>query len=253
MHTTGRHAEEVIWYAWNPLPIIETAAGGHLDVVWVFFLVLALLLMTRARGALFSAVAYAVSILCKGPAALVFPFFAWRGRWRFVAVFVLVIALSFLPFLHAGKHIFEGLSYYFGFWETNASISLALRRAYEFLHGIDPNHRSAAVIRHDIGLARMVTNSCLLLFLLWQLRRRRPDMEWLLSATFGFLAAYLLLGAPVYPWYVSWTIPLLCFWHVPAGRVSALPSSRNTMPAGSSPNPTMTCCSSLDTCRYTDC
>ncbi len=215
LRRSGRRAEEVIWYAWNPLPIMETAAGGHLDVVWVFFLVLALLLAARARGSIGSAVAYAFSVLCKGPAALVFPFFAWRGRWRFAAVFVLVIGVSFLPFIRAGKHIFDGLSYYFAYWEVNGSISIALRRAYEFMHGIDPNHRSAAVIKHDVGLVRAITNSLLFVFLLWQLRRRRPDMEWLLSATFGLLAAYLLLGAPVYPWYVSATVPLLCFWRVP--------------------------------------
>jgi hypothetical protein len=39
-------------------------------------------------------------------------------------------------------------------------------------------------------------------------------MEWLLSSTFVILAAQLLLGAPVLPWYVLWTVPFLCWWPV---------------------------------------
>ena len=138
-----------------------------------------------------------------------------RGKWRFSAVFVLLCGVAFLPFLSAGKHIFSGLGYYFAYWEINSSIFYVLRATLEWVLGVNMGHRTRAIIIRDVTTVRAITNCMLIIFMVWLLRRRRPDTESLLSTTFSMLAAFLLLGAPVYPWYVSWTVPLLCFWRIP--------------------------------------
>jgi hypothetical protein len=48
LRALGRSGMNVIWYAWCPLPITEVAIAGHQDVVGVFFLLLAFVLVQRA-------------------------------------------------------------------------------------------------------------------------------------------------------------------------------------------------------------
>ena len=215
LRRTGRRAEQAIWFAWNPLPILETASGGHVDSVGVFLLLLALLLAARrGRPGPASAIAYAASVLSKGPVALAWPFFAVQGRWRFLAAFAVTVAVIFLPFLSAGKWLVSGMGFYLSHWETNASAAFLLRCGLDRIAGTEVGHRTPAVIAHDIAVIRMVTAVALLGLIAWLVRGRRPGVEWLLSSTFVVLAAQLLLGAPVLPWYVLWTVPFLCWWPV---------------------------------------
>ncbi len=220
LRRTGRRAEHVIWFSWNPLPVLETASGGHVDSLSVLLLLAALLLAARRQGrpGVASALAYAASVLAKGPALLALPFFAAAGRWRFLAAFLLAgLALS-LPYLPAGRHLFSGLGFYLSHWQTNSSLFLLLRAALDHLTGT----RLGVLLpgaAHEFAITRAITGMLVLGVAAWLLYHRRPGTEGLLRATFGVLAAHLLLSAPVLPWYLLITVPFLCWWPV-AGWVA---------------------------------
>ena len=208
LRRTGRDPAHAIWYAWCPLPVVETASGGHVDAVGLFFLLLALLLAARREGRaeMGGAVAYAASLLLKGPAIYSFPFFVRRGGWRFAVAVALLCGLALVPFATAGRDIFAGLAYYTSYWEKsrmNAGVFLLLDW---LLHLVTPHH---------LGITRAVTTLLLLGVMVVLLRRHRPGMAWLIGTTFGVQVAQLVLGMPVLPWYALWCLPLLCWWPTP--------------------------------------
>jgi hypothetical protein len=69
-----------VLYAWNPLVLYESAAGGHNDGLVVLFTLLAVYLFVRKQIAL-SIAAAALSCLVKMPMAIVVPLFV-VGGWR---------------------------------------------------------------------------------------------------------------------------------------------------------------------------
>jgi alpha-1,6-mannosyltransferase len=213
LRRTGRPPERVIWYAWSPLVITEIAAGGHVDAVGLPFLVLALLLIARpARTG--SAFVYAVSVLAKGPSAVTLPLFVRRGGWRFVAIFAAVAAVSVAPFAGAGASMFSGIHAYLTRWDTNASIFRFLSWGLQTTNplGLPPY---ANGLPNYIPFVRPVMTLLTVAFVTVLAWRGKATMEWLLAAVFATLAVQVLLGAPVLPWYVVWTVPALCWWNVP--------------------------------------
>jgi len=223
LRRTGRAPERVIWYAWSPLAAVETAAGCHVDTVALFFLVLALWLIAR-RGTPTngSALSYAAAVLCKGPAVFALPCLAVRGGGRFLAVFLAAGALLTAPFLGAGTRMFTGLGYYMKYWETNSSVFYLLHSLVELITGVRTREGFTPVVVEHFAIVRGVTTVALIAFIVWLIRRRRPGLEWLLGSVFAVLAANLLLGAPTLPWYVIWTVPLLCWWPIPGWVVFTL-------------------------------
>ncbi|MGB9301064.1 MAG: hypothetical protein WCD51_10795, partial [Anaerolineae bacterium] len=95
-------------YAWNPLVLYESAAGGHNDGLVVFFILLAVYLFARGQFAL-AVPAAALSCVIKMPMAVVVPLFVvggWRAlsgrknRLRIVTVGV-TLAVALVLLLHA--------------------------------------------------------------------------------------------------------------------------------------------------------
>ncbi len=204
LRRTGRVSENAIWYAWCPLPIAESAAGGHVDAAGLFFLLLALLLVARKgeRPGAASAVALAAAVMTKGFALLAVPFFVRRGGVRFAVWFALACAVMVAPFAGAGWHLFDGLTAYLSAWKVNASL-FAL--ADWLLGRVAPAH---------FQITRIASGVLILVTAAWLVWRQRRGVEGLIAGTFAALAAQLLLGAPTLPWYVVWTVPLLCWWRV---------------------------------------
>ncbi|MDY7040569.1 MAG: hypothetical protein SVX38_06885 [Chloroflexota bacterium] len=83
----------VLFFAWNPLVLLELAGNGHNDAVMLFFIVLGFYLLVRER-ALLSILALVAAALCKVIALLVIPPVlialllqrpSWRARIGFLA------------------------------------------------------------------------------------------------------------------------------------------------------------------------
>jgi alpha-1,6-mannosyltransferase len=215
LRRTGRGTERAVWYAWNPLAATETTAGSHVDSLGVFLLLAALLLAVRAREGMRagSGVALGAAVMAKGPAALAAPFFVKAGGWRVLLWFAGACAVLLVPYVGAGRQLFGGLSAYLAGWETNASIFLVVDRA---LARVTPLH---------FGVSRLLGGAAVLAFVVWLTQRQREGAEWLIGCTFAALGANLLVGAPVLPWYLLWTLPGLCWWAIPGWVLFSLTAS----------------------------
>jgi len=201
----GRPPSWVIVYAWHPLAVCELSARGHLDSIGIFFLVAALrlLVIPTSLGRAASGASLALSLLAKGYALITAPFLllaAKPHRLTFTLAILLTALAASAPFLSAGPALFRGLAAYTENWTGNASLFPLLDFAF-----------SRLTPRHDL-LARAACALALAAFLITLIATRprpyrAPDA---VRLSFRGLAAFFLLSPTVYPWYLTWTLPLLC-------------------------------------------
>jgi hypothetical protein len=132
----GQLKRAFVVYALCPLVVVEIAWSGHVDVLAWMPLVVALVLMTRARAmraVVFAGVLFGVSVAAKFLGLIALPLIllakrapfepsvasAARRRAVFTAVAMLVVALSYVPYLDAGPKLFSGFSTYASTWQGN--------------------------------------------------------------------------------------------------------------------------------------
>ncbi len=188
LRARGIPEANVLYYAWNPLILVETASSGHNDVVALFFLFIALLLFQSNRG-LGGHVFSGLSILSKSFTAPLWPVFLRRHhRWTFLACPLLILALS-LPY-YLGGDMFEGLRTYGENWHFNDSLFALLKSS--FLFGTKEKAWWPAGLLFLGGY----------IYILW----REKDDIFACASIFGLS---LMLAPTVHPWYVTWVVPFL--------------------------------------------
>ncbi len=212
----------VVLYAWHPLPLVEIAGSGHIDILGIFFVMAALYALFTARSAM-AAASLAAAALAKLVPALLLPIFwlhtgpheprrlrnLWglRGRAPLWA-FPLCMLVGFAPYAELGGDLFTGLSTYLGHWHFNDFAYSAIRSA---LAPVDP---TAAT--HARWLCALLLGIALI-----QTLRQTTDP---LRAAYWSLGAYALLSPTLHPWYLLWILPFMPFfpsaaWTLLAGLV----------------------------------
>jgi len=148
----------------------------------------------------------ALSVASKGYTLLVTPLFLrFLGRrWKLCLLSgALTLAALTVPYWSAGAHALEGFRAYGAQWERNAGAFRAVVWAYQ-RWGLDEATASSR--------AKVVVLVALLLFLVHRWRQQRPgDFDHLVESSFLTLALFFLLSPTVYPWYLTWAVPWLCF------------------------------------------
>jgi alpha-1,6-mannosyltransferase len=228
LDATGQDPARAILFAWHPLVIFETAHSGHVESVYIAFITLALWGWSRRSHAL-TGVAIALAALVKFYPALLLPVFITatperdradagqpdRGKssllsslqnlgngsnLKMLAAFVGTIVAAYLPYLGAGRRIFEFLGGYFseeGFGESGARyFLLTLARK------IIPLPTSAFVLVAVLVLGAVA--------LKWMVKPKRDAVDVASGAT-AVIGGFLLLTTPRYAWYYVWLLPFLCF------------------------------------------
>src|SRR5439155_4687080 len=103
LRVTGAPRENILFYAWHPLPVWEIAGSGHVEAAVVAFVALALAATLGGRRA-WSGAALAAATLVKFFPLVLVPAL-WRpsksnlGDWRWPAGFAAVIVAAYLPYL----------------------------------------------------------------------------------------------------------------------------------------------------------
>lgn len=178
-------------YGWSPLVIVEFAHSGHMDSLPIFFLVLAVWFFQK-RHHLLGFVSTSLSFLAKYFAIALIPFFVVKRRYLAWTAFFIVLSLAgYLPFAEAPGKLADSLQAYGWNWHFNSLSFEIARRVVDDLHRM-----------------RLVLAGLLLAFAVYQ-GYRTSD---LLRYTFLTLGCALLLSPTVYPWYVCWIIPFVCFY-----------------------------------------
>jgi hypothetical protein len=187
----GRDPAASVVYAWNPLVVVEFAHSGHLDSLGIFLLLSGILFLERRRH-FAGALMVVLSFLAKYFTGILAPFFLLRKRFvKWIPLYVLLAAAAYLPFADAGTKLFGSLKLYASQWEFNSLVFTLLR-----ITGLD----SVA--------ARRLLLVLLLAFSFHQAHRRSDFLRY----SYLVIGCALLLSPTVYPWYVCWIVPFLCFY-----------------------------------------
>ena len=217
----GLPRHRVVWYAWNPLVIVEVAGMGHVDALGVVATIAAVFwLDAGARRVWRSGFAAGLGVLAKLVPLVALPMWARNsGRpWRMVWMAASVMAVGGLPVLWITGGVPPGLLRYAQSWEFNgplfeplwrglawleapAGVAVLLDQAKE-LTGWHEFWNSLYPFRYPQFLAKLILWALLGVAVCRSLWRRE------VIASTGWLFGWMLLcSATVYPWYLLWILP----------------------------------------------
>ena len=190
-------------YALHPLPIWEIAGSGHVDIIAIACMLLALL--AAEKGMRFaSGAALAAGVLTKYFPIVLAPSLYRRWDWRMPAAFAATALFLYLPYLSVGGKVFGFLGGYAG-EELGAGDGLyiaALLKQFGF---------GAAALPIFFALATLTLGS----IALRSGFRSDPDKPDL-SGAFSTAVALTAFFSPHYAWYFLWLVPFLCFFPRPS-------------------------------------
>ncbi|BDI31387.1 hypothetical protein CCAX7_34380 [Capsulimonas corticalis] len=193
-----RPLTSVIWYAWCPLPITEVALAGHQDVVGVFFLMLAFLLVVRRGSVNRIAVALTCAILTKGFALLLIPLFWRRYGKAFLVPSIISLSILSLPLVACLPEFLHGMQQYLKTVHVNSGLFQWMDMALSHI-----------TVAHS-QVAAMISNAAIVAVAIWSVRRPVNTDQELLRRSFIVLAATLMVVPTLFPWYLVWVTPFLC-------------------------------------------
>jgi len=189
----------VLIYAWSPLVLISFAARGHCDSLQIFFVMLALYLYSIRKNAK-SVVSISLAVMSKFVSIIIVPFLIPREKTRYLAILFLVIILLYLPYCSAVKGLFSTLFQFGTQYRYNDSIHflfLCLSFGSPFLS------KTITLIIFSI-----------VFFFLY-----KKYHDNILRFAFLVYGSFLILAPTVHPWYLTWIVPFLCFYHSKAWLV----------------------------------
>jgi hypothetical protein len=199
----GNRLCNVIYYAWNPLIIVEVAGSGHHDVLVISMLLYSALFCLSnqpRRSILF----LSASVLTKFYSILMIPFFLKKTNFRHWLWFPLPIILAYLPYIKASRNLFSALLFYRDKWRFNG-----------FLHELMAARLSSEVLSEKL----------IVLFIAILIIALLLGTNDLLKQLYWMTGAILLFAPTLFPWYMVWIIPYLCFFPNPAWLLFSITSA----------------------------
>ena len=186
----------VLFYAWNPVVIMETAGQAHTESALLLALSLVIYSARKNHGRCAS-ICLAVAGWIKLYPFLFFPFLWRRYGWHSVwpgAVAAFLLALPFAaPYVFA--NVAGSLELYTRFFEFNSGLYYAVKAGMQWITGDDWSKQLGPLLR------LIFLYSLPLLYLLDKLRHWSLAQAMLITT-----GCYLVLTTTVHPWYLL--IPL---------------------------------------------
>jgi hypothetical protein len=218
----SRRAAGMVFFAWNPLVLLELAGNGHNDAVMLFFIVLGFYLLARNR-VIPVILTLVIAALCKVIALLVIPPVliiilrqrpGWRERIDFLAkagglAIALALAL-YVPFWPPWRSIAGALgesTRRFGFSIPTLVLMILETLIGPHLGSLSPGaFRVALFVIYD--LPRWVAQGLFGILYIRLLIRAWRERTRSVVATFRSLFTYLVLAPSFRIWYPTWLVPL---------------------------------------------
>ena len=185
----NRNASLLLIYAWHPLPILDFAGAGHLDVIAMCLLMLTIWLVQSGLPTL-SGAALALGTLTKFLPAFSLPWLIKKGSWKMVLAGLLVTIALGWQYYTPDHRMVSGLLAFYSKWWFNDSI---FRFLYALFDGAE--------------IARLIGGVAIMLSLAFCWFKKYPVYRSLII----IYGTTLLFSPVVHPWYVCWLIPLLVF------------------------------------------
>jgi alpha-1,6-mannosyltransferase len=196
----GLPRARILLYAWHPLPLWEFARSGHVDIVAIAFLLLALL-ATERRSPILAGVALGAGALVKYFQVVTAPAVYRRWDWRLPVAFMATIAILYLPYIGAGTKVFGFLGRYLAEEGLDQGTGIFL---WQFVTAIVPLPAQAFAFYLAAAAAVMAALGLLVVM------RDRPGAD--LAGAMLLAVTFTILLSPHYPWYFAWLVPFLCFY-----------------------------------------
>jgi alpha-1,6-mannosyltransferase len=195
----------VIVYAWSPLVVTELASSGHVDVMGITAMMLALTLsVTRGRKSISGPAALAWSAALKPFALPLIPMFVRRHGWKAVLVGAIVLLALAGPYADQWRAMLSTPST----MAKSIRVNTTLFSAFEAIGGW-------IGVRGDM-FAKVVGGLLVLAFAVRAALVDPNDNRKTLDSAMAVMGVTLLVSPILYPWYVTWIIPFLCFSLNPA-------------------------------------
>jgi hypothetical protein len=220
-----------VWYAWNPLVLLEVAGHGHVDALGAAAVIGTVLCLTPRRGGtdesagpgsrpVAAGVWAAAGILAKLAPAAALPMWGRQsGRpGRFLAVSLGLATLAVLPVLAAARGVPPGLVRYGVSWEFNGPLFEPLWRLLDAMgaapalaHGLDRLKELTRIwtawnVLYPYLYPQLLAKALLGAGMLAVVIRSRAERD-PVAGTGRLFGSLLLLSATVYPWYLLWVLP----------------------------------------------
>jgi hypothetical protein len=202
----GLPKRRILWYALNPLVIIELSGNLHFEGVMLFFLLLFIYFLVKEelrKSAFVFALAISTKLIPVIFLPLVFNYLGFKKGLRFSFTTALVVVFSFVPFINWEMihHLSSSLDLYFQNFEFNASIYYLVSAIYRKVVG----YNLIAVVGPSLAFV------ALLFILLISWRKRVEEVSSLIRGMLLVITTYYLFATIVHPWYIISLVLLSCF------------------------------------------
>lgn len=186
----------VLFYAWNPVIIIETAGQAHTESAVLLALVLVIYFAQKNQSR-WSSVFLSIAGCIKLYPFIFFPFLWRRHGWRSVWPGVVVTILLCIPYLapYIYSNVSTSLDLYARFFEFNAGLYYALKAGMQWLTGEDWSKQLGPMLR-TIFICGLP-----LIYLSDKLRNWSLPQAMLVTT-----GCYFVLTTTIHPWYL--TVPI---------------------------------------------
>jgi len=236
-------SSRVLIYWWNPLVIVETSHGAHLDALMVSLTVAAVVLTYRfkpmfdpseaSRAKLTprplkrcwwvaAPVAMALAVSTRPIPLLLVPVLFWYWGWRQRAMFgaamaAMIAPFAFLPGWGAGRSVTESAATYSRYFRFNSGPYHWFER-WVSSRGLDDKgwNEPVQLTRILVGLVVVVAMSWVF-WRAWQLTKAfsaspsGPSLQTLLALLSVPMMVYVLATSVLHPWYLVMVIAFVIF------------------------------------------
>lgn len=200
---TGKKPSAILWYALNPLVIVELCGSLHFEALMITFVLAALWFFIQRKETV-SAIFLGLSISTKLLPLIFLPFLLKQiGFWRTIRYGLIaggVTLLLFSPLLTEEmlNGFRESLTLYMNRFEFNAGLWYTIRAIGMDITGWNP-------IREIGPLLTPIAGAFILFIAILEWRPAR--VEWAKSMLYA-LTIYFFLSLIVHPWYITTLVAL---------------------------------------------
>ena len=200
LKTMGKDPVNVLIYAWSPLVLISFAARGHCDSLQIFFIILALYFYSVKKN-LPSIVSISLAVMSKYVSIIIVPLLILRKSPKYLIILLSIIIFLYLPYISASKLLFSTLFHFGTQYHFNDSI-----------HSLILYLTLGSPLASKMITALIFGGVLLLLYKEYFKNNFYRD-DHILRFAFWAIGTFLILAPTVHPWYLTWIVPFLCFYH----------------------------------------
>lgn len=119
----------ILWYALNPLIILEICGNAHFEGAMIAFLALGLFFIYRQNTNVFSAMSFALSVASKMLTAMLLPMITFhylkKKKWKWIVFTIIFLVISSIP-ISLNFNILTSLDLYFRKFKCNLMLAFII-------------------------------------------------------------------------------------------------------------------------------